>query len=56
MRVLQPGLGKIVTESGSNLSLDVVGSTHFVRRADVEHLVVQGMLEQMGVNPNESME
>ena len=56
VRVIQPGLGKIVTESGSSLSLDVVGSTHFVRRADIEHLVVQGMLEQMDTNPSESME
>lgn len=46
VRVVQEGLGKIVTESGSSLVLEL-GSTHFVRRADVEHLVVQGMLEQL---------
>mmetsp|Transcript_862 Transcript_862/g.1365 ORF Transcript_862/g.1365 Transcript_862/m.1365 type:complete len:196 (-) Transcript_862:122-709(-) len=46
VRVVQEGLGKIVTESGNSLVLEL-GSTHFVRRADVEHLVVQGMLEQL---------
>jgi len=47
VRVVKAGLGKIVTDSGGTLSFETVGSTHFVRRVDVEQLVVQGFLEQI---------
>jgi len=37
--------GEIVTDSGTMIS--DVGTTHNVRRADVEHLVRQGLVEQL---------
>jgi len=44
VRVLED-CGEILTESGSiNLERN---TTHFLRRSDVEHLVRQGMLEEV---------
>ena len=37
--------GEIMTDTGS-VNLEA-GTVHFLRRSDVEHLIRQGMLEQM---------
>ena len=44
VRVLK-GCGEIMTENGV-VNLEV-NSTHFLRRADVEHLIRQGLLQQL---------
>jgi GINS complex subunit 1 len=45
VRVLESA-GELTTESGATLSLDK-NTTHFLRRCDVEHLIRQGLLEQI---------
>ena len=47
VRVVQAGLGKIETEMCGVVELEV-GSMHYLPRADVEHLVRQGALVQLG--------
>ena len=47
VRVVQPGLGKIETEMCGVVELEV-GSMHYLPRSDVEHLVRQGALVQLG--------
>lgn len=44
VRVVAPSLGEIMTDGGP-VSLEQ-GSTHFLRRADVEHLIRQGHVQQ----------
>jgi len=46
IRVVKQGLGTIETESWGEVTLDV-GTTHFLPRAEVEHLLRQGYLEQL---------
>ena len=46
IRVVQSGLGTIVTDHFGEVSLDM-GSTHFLSRGDVEHLIRQGSLQQL---------
>lgn len=45
VRVVKSGLGTIVTDYGE-VSLDL-GTTHFLSRGDVEHLIRQGSLQQI---------
>mmetsp|Transcript_15128 Transcript_15128/g.28465 ORF Transcript_15128/g.28465 Transcript_15128/m.28465 type:complete len:206 (+) Transcript_15128:62-679(+) len=45
VRVVKSGLGRIVTEYGE-VSLEL-GTTHFLSRGDVEHLIRQGSLQQI---------
>lgn len=45
VRVIKSGLGTIVTEYGE-VSLEL-GTTHFLSRGDVEHLIRQGALQQI---------
>jgi GINS complex subunit 1 len=45
VRVVKSGLGTIVTEYGE-VSLEL-GTTHFLSRGDVEHLIRQGSLQQI---------
>ena len=47
VRVVQGGLGKIETEMCGVVELEV-GSMHYLPRSDVEHLVRQGALVQLG--------
>jgi len=47
VRVVQAGLGKIETEMCGVVELEV-GSMHYLPRSDVEHLVRQGALVQLG--------
>lgn len=47
VRVVQSGLGKIETELCGVVELEV-GSMHYLPRSDVEHLVRQGALVQLG--------
>lgn len=46
VRVVRDGIGTIVTEHWGEVSLDI-GTTHFLCRGDVEHLIRQGMLQQL---------
>ena len=47
VRVVQPGLGTIVTtDHCGEVSLEL-GTTHFLPRVDVEHLIRQGSLQQL---------
>lgn len=46
VRVIQKGLGSIVTDYGGEVSL-TFGTTHFLPRGDVEHLIRQGALQQL---------
>jgi GINS complex subunit 1 len=46
IRVLKQGLGTMETEFWGAVNLDM-GTTHFLPRADVEHLIRQGYLEQL---------
>jgi len=46
VRVAQHGIGRIATEGGSSVALDI-GTTHHIRRGDVEHLIRQGVLQQL---------
>ena len=46
VRVVKDGLGTIVTDLWGEVSLDL-GTTHFLSRSDVEHLVRQGALCQL---------
>ncbi len=47
VRVVQPGLGTIVTtDHCGEVNLEL-GTTHFLPRADVEHLIRQGSLQQL---------
>ena len=51
IRVVKNGLGTIETESWGKVSLDM-GTTHYLPRADVEHLIRQGYLEQLDGEEN----
>lgn len=46
VRVVKGGLGTIVTDYWGEVSLDL-GTTHFLSRCDVEHLIRQGSLKQL---------
>ena len=46
IRVVQSGLETIETDHFGEVSLDM-GSTHFLSRGDVEHLIRQGSLQQL---------
>lgn len=46
VRVIRDGMGTIVTEHWGEVNLEF-GSTHFLCRTDVEHLIRQGMLQQL---------
>eukprot|EP00979_Chaetoceros_neogracilis_P015515 scaffold6044_cov237-Chaetoceros_neogracile.AAC.1 len=46
VRVVKAGLGTIVTDYGGEVSLEL-GTTHFLSRGDVEHLIRQGALQQL---------
>jgi len=46
IRVVQPNLGRITTELGGSVALEV-GTTHYLRRGDVEHLIRQGSVIQL---------
>ena len=46
IRVVQSGLETIETDHFGEVSLDM-GSTHFLSRGDVEHLIRQGPLQQL---------
>mmetsp|Transcript_26669 Transcript_26669/g.39305 ORF Transcript_26669/g.39305 Transcript_26669/m.39305 type:complete len:219 (+) Transcript_26669:64-720(+) len=46
VRVLQAGLGRIETEYGGSVALDL-GTTHHLPRGDVEHLIRQGVLQEL---------
>mmetsp|Transcript_14928 Transcript_14928/g.21869 ORF Transcript_14928/g.21869 Transcript_14928/m.21869 type:complete len:202 (-) Transcript_14928:99-704(-) len=46
VRVVKDGLGTIVTDTCGEISLDL-GTTHFLSRGDVEHLIRQGALQQL---------
>lgn len=46
VRVVRSGLGRIATEYGGSVELDL-GTTHFLPRGDVEHLIRQGALQQL---------
>mmetsp|Transcript_25304 Transcript_25304/g.31181 ORF Transcript_25304/g.31181 Transcript_25304/m.31181 type:complete len:219 (-) Transcript_25304:107-763(-) len=46
VRVVQSGLGTIVTDQFGEVSLEL-GTTHFLSRGDVEHLIRQGALQQL---------
>jgi GINS complex subunit 1 len=48
VRVARSGVGRITTEDGKSVSLDV-GTTHHLRRSDVEHLIRQGLLQPLQV-------
>lgn len=48
VRVASTGVGRITTEDGKSVSLDV-GTTHHLRRSDVEHLIRQGLLQPLQV-------
>lgn len=51
VRVVRPGLGTIVTDSGAEVALEM-GTTHHLPRADVEHLVRQASLQQLDGEEN----
>mmetsp|Transcript_20619 Transcript_20619/g.25496 ORF Transcript_20619/g.25496 Transcript_20619/m.25496 type:complete len:214 (-) Transcript_20619:208-849(-) len=51
VRVVEEGLGDITTEFGGSVRLDL-GTTHHLRRVDVEHLIRQGVLEQLSGEEN----
>ena len=46
IRVVKEGLGRITTESGGSVELPV-GTTHYLRRGDVEHLIRSGSVIQL---------
>ena len=46
VRVVRSGLGTIVTDQFGEVSLEL-GTTHFLSRVDVEHLIRQGSLQQL---------
>lgn len=46
VRVVKSGLGTIVTDDWGEISLEL-GTTHFLNRGDVEHLIRQGALQQL---------
>jgi len=46
VRVVKDGLGTIITEHWGEVSLDL-GTTHFLSTGDVEHLIRQGVLQQL---------
>jgi GINS complex subunit 1 len=46
VRVVQSGLGTIVTDHFGEVNLEL-GTTHFLSRGDVEHLIRQGSLQQL---------
>ena len=46
VRVVRTGLGRIATEHGGSVELDL-GTTHYLPRGDVEHLIRQGALQQL---------
>ena len=46
VRVVRSGLGRIATEHGGSVELDL-GTTHYLPRGDVEHLIRQGALQQL---------
>ena len=46
IRVVAPNLGRITTELGGSVALEV-GTTHYLRRGDVEHLIRQGSVIQL---------
>mmetsp|Transcript_14649 Transcript_14649/g.20905 ORF Transcript_14649/g.20905 Transcript_14649/m.20905 type:complete len:241 (-) Transcript_14649:173-895(-) len=46
VRVVKDGLGTIVTEHWGEVSLEL-GTTHYLSRGDVEHLIRQGVLQQL---------
>ena len=51
VRVATSGIGRITTEDGKSVFLDA-GTTHHLRRSDVEHLIRQGVLHQLHVEEN----
>ena len=51
VRVVRAGLGRIATEHGGSVELDL-GTTHYLPRGDVEHLVRQGALLQLDGEEN----
>ncbi len=51
VRVVQSGLGSIVTDDFGEVNLEL-GSTHFLSRKDVEHLIRQGSLQQLDGEEN----
>lgn len=48
VRVASSDIGRITTEDGKSVNLDV-GTTHHLRRSDVEHLIRQGFLQPLQV-------
>jgi len=46
VRVVKEGLGRITTEFGGSVEF-TIGTIHFLRRLDVEHLIRQGVLEEL---------
>lgn len=46
VRVLREDIGRITTEFGGTVLLEK-GTTHFLRRGDVEHLIRQGDVQQL---------
>ncbi len=46
VRVVKRGLGTIVTDYWGEISLEL-GTTHFLNRGDVEHLIRSGALQQL---------
>lgn len=46
VRVVKAGLGSIITEYYGEVALEL-GTTHFLNRGDVEHLIRQGALQQL---------
>ena len=46
VRVVKSGLGTIVTDYMGEISLEL-GTTHFLNRGDVEHLIRSGALQQL---------
>lgn len=46
VRVVKSGLGSIVTDYWGEISLEL-GTTHFLNRGDIEHLIRQGALQQL---------
>lgn len=51
VRVVRSGLGRIATEYGGSVELDM-GTTHYLPRGDVEHLIRQGALQQLDGEEN----
>lgn len=46
VRVVKAGLGSIISEYYGEVALEL-GTTHFLNRGDVEHLIRQGALQQL---------